>query len=80
MLDIVKRLFLPTIIIFGLLLGIMLRHILQLREVNRAFLNGELLNCHGLIVNNVDWRLVGDHLINNNIAGYLELGSCKINK
>lgn len=46
-----------------------------------AFRNSEILVCYDtLIVSDTNWKLVADHLINNNSAGYLDIEKCKIKK
>lgn len=45
-------------------------------ELKEKFNNGVLLNCSGLIINNQDWRLLDNNLINNNIAGHLNIEKC----
>ncbi len=42
----------------------------------KKFNNGESLDC-GLIVNNIDWKLVDNNLINKNLAGHLDIKYCK---
>lgn len=45
-------------------------------KVKEKFNNGVLLNCSGLIINNQDWRLLDNNLINNNLAGHLNIKTC----
>lgn len=45
-------------------------------NVKDKFNNGVLLNCNGLIINNQDWRLLDNNLINNNLAGHLNIKTC----
>lgn len=46
-----------------------------------AFRNSEILVCcDTLIVSDTNWKLVDDHLINNNSAGYIDIKNCKIKK
>ena len=45
-------------------------------KVKEKFNNGGLLNCSGLIINNQDWRLLDNNLINNNLAGHLNIKTC----
>lgn len=62
---------------FGILLHI--DKIETLEETTKAFKNSEVLVCHNtLIVSDANWKLVDDHLINNNSAGYLLIDNCEI--
>ena len=45
-------------------------------KVKEKFNNGVLLNCNGLIINNQDWKLLDNNLINNNLAGHLNIKTC----
>lgn len=45
-------------------------------NVKDKFNNGVLLNCNGLIINNQDWKLLDNNLINNNLAGHLNIKTC----
>jgi hypothetical protein len=46
-----------------------------------AFNNSEELICYDtLIITNSNWGLVGNHLINNNSAGYLDIRNCEVRK
>ena len=50
-------------------------------ETTKAFKNSEVLVCHNtLIVSDENWKLVDDHLINTNYAGYLLIDKCQIKK
>ena len=43
----------------------------------KSFNDGDVLVCHStLIVTNSNWSLSGEHLINNNSAGYLDIRNC----
>lgn len=42
------------------------------------FNNSETLVCVDLIVTNSNWKLVGNHLVNNNVAGYINIGDCRV--
>ena len=54
---------------------------LKIEETTKAFKNSEVLVCYDtLIVSDANWRLVDNHLINNNSAGYLSIDYCKIKK
>lgn len=59
-------------------------HILTNAENQRAaehFKNGGSLVCsRTLIINNTNWKLHQDNLINNNIAGYISIYDCEIKK
>ena len=53
----------------------------EMEETTEAFRNSEVLVCYDtLIVSNSNWKLVDNHLINNNSAGYLSIDYCKIKK
>ena len=42
-----------------------------------AFNNSEIIICHeSLIISNVSWKLIDGNLINNNIAGHLDIKNC----
>lgn len=44
------------------------------------FNNSEIIVCHNtLIISNSNWKLSGNHLINNNSAGYIEIKNCVSN-
>lgn len=44
----------------------------------QSFRDGNVLVCYGtLIVTNSNWSISGDHLINNNSAGYVNITDCK---
>lgn len=48
----------------------------KIQENKEIFISGGILNC-GVMVENTKWRLVEDHLINNNLAGHLNLRNCR---
>ena len=51
----------------------------ELEETSEAFKNSKVLVCYEtLIVSDSDWKLVDNHLINNNSAGYILINNCKI--
>lgn len=51
----------------------------RVEETSEAFKNSEVLVCYEtLIVSDSNWKLVDDHLINNNSAGYISIDKCKI--
>ena len=51
------------------------------KKAINAFNNSEELICYNtLIVTNSNWKLVGNHLINNNSAGYLDVRNCEVRK
>lgn len=53
----------------------------SIEETTKAFKNSEVLVCHNtLIVSDSNWKLVDNHLINNNSAGYILIDNCKIKK
>lgn len=53
----------------------------ELEETTKAFKNSEVLVCYDtLIVSDANWRLVDNHLVNNNSAGYLLIDKCQIKK
>ena len=53
----------------------------KISEITEAFKNSEVLVCHDtLIVSDSNWKIVDNHLINNNSAGYLLIDHCKIKK
>lgn len=44
----------------------------------KSFEEGNVLVCYGtLIVTNSNWSISGDHLINTNSAGYININDCK---
>lgn len=44
----------------------------------KSFEEGNVLVCYGtLIVTNSNWSISGDHLINKNSAGYININDCK---
>lgn len=54
---------------------------MELAETSEAFKNSEVLVCYEtLIVSDSNWKLVDNHLINNNSAGYILIDNCKIKK
>lgn len=56
-----------------------IKHNEYISETTKAFKNSEVLVCHNtLIVSDANWKLVDDHLINNNSAGYLLIDNCEI--
>lgn len=48
----------------------------KIQENKEIFIFGGILNC-GVMVENTKWRLVEDHLINNDLAGHLNLRNCR---
>ena len=48
----------------------------KIQENKEIFISGGILNC-GLMVENTKWRLIEDHLINNDLAGHLNLRNCR---
>ena len=48
----------------------------KIQENKEIFISGGILNC-GVMVENTKWRLVEDHLINNDLAGHLNLRNCR---
>lgn len=51
----------------------------KLKRNIQLFNEGKLFVCDNtLIVTNSNWRLVDDHLINNNSAGYINFRKCVI--
>ena len=49
----------------------------RVEEIKEAFNNSEIIICHeSLILSNVSWKLIDDNLINNNIAGHLDIKNC----
>ena len=68
---------LPVTLLFLMLTG----DKMKLERDTKNFINGDVFKCHNtLIVSNSNWRLVGDHLINNNSAGYINFKNCVIEK
>ena len=61
-----------------ILLGFLLYNKVKKLEENISLFNsGETLVCYDtLIVTNSNWKLVDNHLINNNSAGYLSIDKC----
>lgn len=46
-----------------------------------SFNNSEVLVCHRtLIVSNSNWKITGDHLINDESAGYINIKECEVQK
>lgn len=72
------------IALLALLVGIMFFLILtgddmKLKRDTQLFNEGKLFVCDNtLIVTNRNWHLSGDHLINNNSAGYINFRKCVI--
>ena len=53
----------------------------EIEEASEAFKNSVVLVCYEtLIVSDSNWKLVDNHLINNNSAGYILIDNCKIKK
>ena len=81
-----QRSLLKTILICFVIIAITLVVIVivkttELEETTKAFNDSEVLLCYDtLIVSNSNWKLVDNHLINNNSAGYLLIDNCKIKK
>lgn len=48
----------------------------KIQENKEIFISGGILDC-GIMVENSKWRLTEDHLINNDLAGHLNLRNCK---
>lgn len=66
-----------VVLLILLLLLITSKNTSELKE--EAFKNSEILVCYEtLIVSNSNWHLSGDHLINNNSAGYVKIKDCKV--
>ena len=61
-------------------ISLILKSMSNIDNIKETFKNDGLINCHGLILNNQDWRLSGNNLINNNLAGYLNIEQCVIQK
>ena len=56
-----------------------IKHNEYISKIKEAFKNSEVLMCHNtLIVSDGNWKLVDQHLINNNSAGYILIDNCKI--
>ena len=52
---------------------------IKLKRNIQLFNEGKIFVCHNtVIVTNSNWRLVDDHLINNNSAGYINFRNCVI--
>lgn len=48
-------------------------------NLEKEFRNSEVLICYGtLIVTDSNWSLSGNHLINNNSAGYVNINQCSL--
>ena len=71
-----------TIVIIVLLCYIIYSNVIKYnQELQEAFKNSEVLVCYEtLIVTDSNWKLIENHLINNNSAGYLLIENCKIKK
>jgi hypothetical protein len=74
-------------LIFAIIAAIIMSYIIiqindyNIEETSKAFKNSESLVCYDtLIVTNSNWKLVDNHLINNNFAGYLLIDNCGIKK
>ena len=48
----------------------------KVQENKEIFISGGILNC-GVMVENSKWRLLEDHLINNDLAGHINIKNCK---
>lgn len=81
-----QRSLLKTILILFLIVAtssvaIVIVKTTELEETTKAFKNSEVLVCYDtLIVSDSNWKLLDNHLINNNSAGYLLIGKCRIKK
>ena len=67
------------VVLFVCLTALYIHKNIEMEETTEAFRNSEVLVCYDtLIVSNSNWKLVDNHLINNNSAGYLSIDNCKI--
>ena len=48
----------------------------KVQENKEIFISGGILNC-GVMVENSKWRLLDENLINNDLAGYIDIKNCK---
>lgn len=78
---------LEKLIMFTIVFIVLICYIIHLnvikynKELQEAFKNSEVLVCYEtLIVTDSNWKLIENHLINNNSAGYLLIENCKIKK
>lgn len=47
-------------------------------DLKREFRNGTILTCQDLIVSSDNWSISGEHLINSNSSGFININNCKI--
>lgn len=79
--SLLKTILICFVIVVSVLFIVMTSKISEITETTEAFRNSEVLVCYDtLIVSNSNWKLVDNHLINNNSAGYLSVDNCKIKK
>jgi hypothetical protein len=77
--ELLKKLLIALCFLIGLLTLLHIDKIETIEETTKAFKNSEVLVCHNtLIVSDANWKLVDDHLINTNSAGYLLIDGCRI--
>lgn len=77
--SLLKTILICFVIIVITLVVVIIVKTTELEETTKAFKNSEVLVCHNtLIVSDANWKLVDDHLINNNSAGYLLIDNCRI--
>ena len=48
----------------------------KVQENKEIFISGGILNC-GVMVENSKWRLLDENLINNDLAGHINIRNCK---
>lgn len=79
--SLLKTILICFVIVASALFIVMTSKISEITETTEAFKNSEVLVCHDtLIVSDSNWKIVDNHLINNNSAGYLLIDHCKIKK
>ena len=79
--SLLKTILICFVIVVSVLFIVMTSKISEITETTEAFKNSEVLVCHDtLIVSDSNWKIVDNHLINNNSAGYLLIDHCKIKK
>lgn len=67
-----------VIICFIVLVFVASWHKFNIDKKIKTFDEGNVLVCYGsLIVTNSNWSLSGNHLINKNSAGYINIGACE---
>ena len=74
--NIPKEIFVSTVFLLSFVGSYEFLQHSKIQENKEIFISGGILNC-GVMVENTKWKLVGDHLINNDLAGHLNLRNCR---